>query len=399
MRDGDLLKSAPFDTGPSSGNPKRLQHWLIPWLVLCVFLTAIFALQRAREAVHNGMDTQVQDLAFLPPGEFLKPALLGYEHLAADILWLRTIQVLGQGTLSAPEYEWLYRALDVVTTLDPGYAYAYQAGGVILAELGHRPDLSTALLEKGLRANPDVWQIPFYLGYNHFFHFHDERRAAEYMALAAGLPGHPAYLPRLVVRLYAEAGSVDLALDWLIPLWRDAEDVHIKGALDARLKELTLTRDLQRLQAAVARYRKKYGSPPRQLQDLVRHGFLSSIPPEPFGGAYLLDPHTGIVASTTHPHGTRVKADPSSASLSSAIAPARPWHPETCHLAIAPARPWHAETCHLPRPQLPEFGSLPVNLPFSGAPPDRNQLSFRGRALAPLPAGVLRSPQQSRHAF
>ena len=317
MRDGDVLKTTRFDIQPSPGNPKPLPRsrssasrrawgrwgWrgLVPCLVLCLFLSVIIALQYARQAVREHDELPVRDLAVLPPGEYLKPALLGYEHLAADILWLRIVQVLGQGTLSAADYEWLYRALDVVTTLDPGYAYAYQAGGVILAELGRRPDLSTALLEKGMRANPAVWQIPFYLGYNHFFHFHDSRRAAEFMAQAAKLPGRPTYLPRLVARLYAEAGSVQLALEWLVPLWRDAEDVHIKGALDARIKDLTMTRDLQRFEAAVARYRKIHGTTPRRLEDLVRDGVLSSIPPEPFGGTYHLDPLTGAVASSTRP--------------------------------------------------------------------------------------------------
>jgi len=298
MRHGDLLRSGWFETGRSWSGLKR---WLVPCLILCLFLNAIIALQYAREAVRDHGDAPIHELAFLPPGEYLKPALLGYEHIAADVLWLRIVQVLGQGTLSAVEYEWLYRALDVVTTLDPGYAYAYQAGGVVLAELGHRPDLSTTLLEKGLRANPAVWQIPFYLGYNHFFHFHDYRRAAEYMALAAKLPGRPAYLPRLVARLYAEAGSVPVAIEWLIPLWRDAEDVHIKGALETRIKELTIARDLQRFEEAVARYRETLGTLPGHLEDLMRQGFLPSIPTEPFGGEYLMDPRTGIVASSTHP--------------------------------------------------------------------------------------------------
>jgi hypothetical protein len=43
----------------------------------------------------------------------------------------------------------MYHALDVLTTLDPQYAYAYCAGGIILGDLATRPDLSTRLLEMG----------------------------------------------------------------------------------------------------------------------------------------------------------------------------------------------------------------------------------------------------------
>ena len=72
---------------------------------------------------------QIEGLAQLPKGEYLKPALLGYHHLGADFLWLRLIQVIGNKRNSADEYEWMYHALDVITTLDPQYAYAYYVGG------------------------------------------------------------------------------------------------------------------------------------------------------------------------------------------------------------------------------------------------------------------------------
>ena len=107
---------------------------------------------------------QIEGLAQLPKGEYLKPALLGYHHLGADLLWLRLVQVVGKKRNSADEYEWIYHALDVITTLDPQYAYAYYAGGVTLGDLANRPDLGNRLLEKGLHANPDVWNIPFFLG-------------------------------------------------------------------------------------------------------------------------------------------------------------------------------------------------------------------------------------------
>ena len=94
---------------------------------------------------------QIEGLAQLPKGEYLKPALLGYHHLGADFLWLRLIQVIGKKRNSADEYEWMYHALDVITTLDPQYAYAYYAGGIILGDLANRPDLSTRLLEKGVK--------------------------------------------------------------------------------------------------------------------------------------------------------------------------------------------------------------------------------------------------------
>ena len=52
----------------------------------------------------------------------IKRVSLGYHHLGADLLWLRLVQVLGKKRNTADEYEWMYHALDVITTLDPQYS-------------------------------------------------------------------------------------------------------------------------------------------------------------------------------------------------------------------------------------------------------------------------------------
>ena len=86
---------------------------------------------------------QIEGLAQLPKGEYLKPAIARLSPLrgrsSSGSGWCRWS---GKRRNSADEYEWMYHALDVITTLDPQYAYAYYAGGVILGDLANRPDLS-----------------------------------------------------------------------------------------------------------------------------------------------------------------------------------------------------------------------------------------------------------------
>ena len=139
---------------------------------------------------------QIEGLAQLPKGEYLKPALLGYHHLGADILWLRLIQVLGKKRNSADEYEWMYHALDVITDLDPQYAYAYYAGGVVLGDLANRPDLSNRLLEREFKANPTVWNIPFLLGYNYYFLIGDPDKGRRIYYAGRSPAGRPSLSPR-----------------------------------------------------------------------------------------------------------------------------------------------------------------------------------------------------------
>ncbi len=248
---------------------------------------------------------QIEGLAQLPQGEYLKPALLGYHHLGADMLWLRLIQVIGNRRNSADEYEWMYHALDVITTLDPQYAYAYYAGGVTLGDLANRPDLSNRMLEKGVSANPDVWNIPFLLGYNYYFLLGDPAKGAEYIMKAASLPGRPDYLPGLATRMAVEAGSPDTALAFLEARLRETQDPQTRESLENRLKEVIIERDIRILGDAVEVYRTQHRAIPATLTDLVAAGILPMLPQEPFEGDYRVDPKTGSVFSSTHPERMR----------------------------------------------------------------------------------------------
>jgi hypothetical protein len=287
----------------------ELSNWLqrlIFGASACLALVSVLLLQYKLDQVRDRTAGQIQDLAQLPKGEYLKPVLLGYHHLAADALWLRLVQVIGQKRNTDDEYEWMYHALDVITTLDPQYAYAYQVGGTVLTELAHKVDLSNRILEKGAKANPNVWWLPFNLGYNYFFYLADPARAAGYIAQAAHLPGGPAYLPGLATRMYAEADNPDVALDFLAAMWAQTDNTSVKAELETRMKELIIERDIRHLEHALTQYRERKGAYPKRLQELAGIGDLGKVPEEPFGGEYVLDATTGTITSSTHPKRLRV---------------------------------------------------------------------------------------------
>ena len=286
--------------------PLYFKRLLVGLLIGVVFVGEVL-LQRHLSQTTDRTAIQQEELGLLLQGAHLRPFLLGYQHLGADALWLRLIQVLGKRKTTPQDYQWLYHAMDVITDLDPQYDYVYQVGGITLAELAHRVDLSNRLLEKGLAANPGVWQIPFYLGFNHFFHLHNPAQAAEYMLRASKLPGRPPYLPLLATRLSAEAGNPEVALNFLAEMERQTYDFQIKERLDTRMKELVVERDVQMLQTAVNRYTKMTNHPPRHLGQLVSAGILSALPQEPFGGEYRYNAKSGEIVSSTHPERLRVK--------------------------------------------------------------------------------------------
>lgn len=266
-----------------------------------IFLCGICWLQSELDQRQDRAAVQVESLSQLPDGKLLKPALLGYHNLGADILWLRLLQVVGKTRNSADEYEWIYHALDVLTTLDPQYAYAYYAGGVILGDLAQRTDLSNRLLLKGADANPTVWNLPFLLGYNYYFLLGDPAKGAEFIMRASTLPGRPTYLPGLATRLFAEAGKPDTALLFLEARLRETRDPEMREFFLNRMKEVIIERDIQLLERARDSYWTEHHGFPHALMVLVEDGVLPSLPQEPFGGEYLINPNTGLVSSSTHP--------------------------------------------------------------------------------------------------
>lgn len=274
--------------------------WSATILMAFGFLAMIVLLQWTLDVRINAHAEKIEELAQLPRGKYLKPALVGYHHLGADLLWLRILQVWGKKKNTDNEYEWMYHALDVITTLDPQYAYAYYVGGVALTNYVNRPDLSNRLLEKGHHENPGEWNLPFLLGYNHYFILGDATKGAEYIGRAALTPGAPDFLPGLATRMHAEAGNPDVALQFLEALWKENPGLAVREKLETRAKEVMIERDLRMLERAIKQYRKQHHAFPKTFTDLTSSGYLGRVPAEPFGGSYLLDVKTGHVTSSTH---------------------------------------------------------------------------------------------------
>jgi len=279
-------------------------------LVATLLLLASIGLRWESAQRNDGIADVRSQLRLLPNGDLVKPMVLGYHHVAADLLWLNIVQVLGEREVRDADYEWLFHALNVVTTLDPHYIYVYDAGGVALAELAGQVDWSNALLEKGIRANPEAWRLPFQLGFNAFFHQQDYVRAADYMAVAAQLPGRPAYVPELAARLYVEGHQPALALTFLEAMAHQTQDVQVLAVLERRKAEVMVERDLVVLEEAVHAYTARVGRRPETFDALIQAGDLAALPIEPFGGTYRIDIEHGTVVSTTHPHRLRLHHAP-----------------------------------------------------------------------------------------
>ena len=292
------ISCAPAKLWGERWNSLRRQLLLVG--VLCLGIVSTLQLQLTLDRQASKRVATADTIRYLPTGEFMNAALLGYQQAGADLLWLQIIQEIGGDDADLEDHAWLYHALEVITTLDPRFVDAYDLGSVMLAELGGRVDWSNALLQKGMAANPDVWRLPFVKGFNEFFHLHQYESAANTIAQAARLPGAPAYLPELATRLFSQAQRPEAALVFIDRMLGEAGNPKLRQALEQRRKEIVIEYDIIRIEQALVRYSERYHRPPLSLEELVEREVLSSLPVEPFGGTYQFDRDLGRVVSSTH---------------------------------------------------------------------------------------------------
>jgi hypothetical protein len=246
-------------------------------------------------------EQKLEHLMYLPDARYLQLASVGYRELMADALWIQAIQVMGDRKVSDTAGRWLYRAFDIITTLDPTFVRVYEAGGLALTTLVVLPEESNRLLMKGVEHNPGEWKLLFYLGINHYFELYDDAKAAEYMARASRVSGAPPGLISIAANLFASAKSPQQAVDILATAYQNTSDENAKRLLELRLKIMLAERDVVMLEEAVNRYTVLHRRLPARLEELVAAGLIQQLPQEPGGGRYVYEPATGTVSSSEFP--------------------------------------------------------------------------------------------------
>ncbi len=157
---------------------------------------------------------------YLPPPEALRVASLGFSNVAADVIWLLTIQYIGGHIFTERNLPELFRLVDTVVTLDPHFVEAYTLGALFMNYRGGNIPGAIALLERGARANPTRWEPAHDLARTYYLDLKDYPKALQWFEITDRLPGRPHYVPRFIARLYAATDHRETALE----LWRAMRD-------------------------------------------------------------------------------------------------------------------------------------------------------------------------------
>ena len=224
--------------------------------------------------------------------EAMNRLALSYQALLADIYWIRAVQHYG-GTRLANDpnasYGLLYPLLDLTTSLDPRFNVAYLFGSLFLAGPPPggpgRPDLAIALLEKGLRAQPQKWEFAQAIGFVHYWWRQDYPEAAAWFQRAAEMPGGPFWLKSMAAVTLAEGGRRDSSRQLWQELARSEFDMF-RNEGQRRLQQLDAMDQIDQLQAAADAFERQFGRPVADWDDLRRAGYLRGSPIDPTGAPY-----------------------------------------------------------------------------------------------------------------
>jgi hypothetical protein len=272
----------------------------LAWLTALVVLLALVAVG-GRQLDRIAPSATASDApVYLPRAEYLAPMSLGWRNVLADILWFRTISYFGQHYRSDRTYPWLASMCDLVTDLDPRAEHVYRFAGVILPWEADQVDAGIRLLEKGVAQFPESWILRYHLGFHEYFFKNNVEKAVAHLRTAIALPGvHPS-IARLAAVLAREQYGPETTLAFLEELHGNVESSDVRDIVVEQMREARLAADVARLQAGVDSYRLRVGFAPLSLQSLIDSGVISTIPNDPFGGVYEIDPEGRVRSSSGH---------------------------------------------------------------------------------------------------
>jgi tetratricopeptide (TPR) repeat protein len=239
-------------------------------------------------------------IIYIPSGQYLKFATFGNSSLLADMIYVWAIQYYSDYTI--PDmYEYLDHIFSIINELDPGYLDPYDIGAVIAAYEAQDLDLALKILDRGLEKNPEEWLFPYMAAHYAQMIKKDHKLAQEYYKKAMNIEE----VPPIVERLYANAifKSMDYkrALQAWLEIYKTAEDERTKKIASNHIYNITTTIDIKKINEAIAKFKESYGRNPMELSQLVKAGFLDSLPKDLDGKKYIYDSRTGEVKTPTIP--------------------------------------------------------------------------------------------------
>ena len=263
-------------------------------LVIAIGMIATYGLARFIDARRPPVDVTANDDSLYLNARTAKRISLGFNGLAADWYWMRSLQYVGRkileqngdvtlDDLSQLDLKLLAPLLENATTLDPEFLDPYEYAAVVLPAI----DVQEAIriTRKGIDANPNAWRLYQHLGYI-YWQQHDYATAAEVYGRGAAVPGVPPWMQAMKARMAAEGGSRETAREIYTRMFEQSADEKVKDMAHKRLLQLDSLDQRDALRKLLVAYQARTGRCPATWREIN----FARVPTDPSGAPYELKP-------------------------------------------------------------------------------------------------------------
>lgn len=248
-------------------------------------------------------DAKLEEEQLYLNGTTARRMSLGFNGLAADWYWMRSLQYVGGKISQVPDnvpidslgklnMKLLGPLLDTATTLDPQFMEPYQYAAAVLPDIDR--EQAIRITRKGIDANPSAWRLYQYLGFI-YWQQKDFQAAGEAYDRGSKLPGAPNWMEAMKAKVALDGGSRPLAREIYGHIYEQAEDDQVKEMARRRLMNLDSLDDRDKMLKVLSAFQERTGRCPsswKEAEQLLRAAGLrldpTGAPLDPGGTAYVL---------------------------------------------------------------------------------------------------------------
>ena len=245
-------------------------------LVVVVGLASAALLIRWTDTLRPPVDPNAIDEGLYLNDKTARRISLGFNGLAADWYWMRSLQYVGtkirnhQGDirlddLSNLNLKLLVPLLETSTTLDPEFIEPYEYAAVVLPAIDVQQAIR--LTQKGISANPNAWRLYHHLGYI-YWRQGQYQLASETYARGAQVPGAPAWMEAMMAKILSEGGSRSTAREIYTRMSEQSTDNQVREMASKHLMRLDSLDQQDGLRKVFAAYQARTGKCPESWREL-----------------------------------------------------------------------------------------------------------------------------------
>ena len=263
--------------------------------VVVIGMTCAALLVRRLDTLRPPPDPNAIDESLYLNSKTARRISLGFNGLAADWYWMRSLQYVGRkiinvdnvqiDSLARLNLKLLAPLLDTATTLDPEFLDPYEYAAIVLPSIN--VEEAIRITKNGIDANPNAWRLYQHLGYI-YWQQGNYQAASETYGRGAQIPGVPPWMEAMKAKMLADGGSRDTAREIYTRMFEQSADEQVK---DMARKHVWLLDSLDQrdvLKKLMQAYRDKTGHCPTSWTELSTPFRDFSIPVDAFGAP--LDP-------------------------------------------------------------------------------------------------------------